>query len=59
MAAYDGSPGYRQYQRLERAIAEAKLQVPIAKKFPLRKAEEAHRRIEEGHVIGKIVLQVS
>jgi len=57
--AYDGLPGPGRYQRLERAIDEAKLQVPVAKEFPLRKAADAHRRIEQGHVLGKIVLRGS
>jgi NADPH:quinone reductase-like Zn-dependent oxidoreductase len=57
MKSYDGLPGQRQYERLGRAIEEARLQVPIAKEFPLRKCADAHRRIEKGHILGKIVLR--
>jgi NADPH2:quinone reductase len=56
--AYDGIPGVREYERLERAIEESKLQVPIAAKFKLADAADAHRRVEMGHVLGKIVLRV-
>jgi NADPH:quinone reductase len=59
MTAYDGVPGRRQYEQLARAIDEAKLEVPIAKEYSLQKAADAHRRIEKGHVLGKIVLRVS
>jgi NADPH:quinone reductase-like Zn-dependent oxidoreductase len=56
--AYDGLPGRRQYERLDRAIEEARLEVPIAKSYPLHKAADAHRRVEKGHLLGKIVLRV-
>ncbi len=55
---YDGLPGRSRYERLARAAEEAKLQIPIAKELPLRKAADAHRRLEKGHVLGKVVLRV-
>jgi len=55
--AYDGVPGVRAFEQLERAIEESKLQVPIAAKFKLADAADAHRRIEKSHVLGKIVLR--
>lgn len=57
--AYDGLPGRSRYERLARAVEEAKLEIPIAKEFPLRRAAEAHRLIEKGHIVGKIVLRVT
>jgi NADPH:quinone reductase len=54
---YDGSPGVREFERLNRAVDEARLQVPIAAEYPLARAAEAHRRIAQGHVLGKIVLR--
>lgn len=56
---YDGLPGRSRYERLERAVGEAKLEIPIAKELPLRRAADAHRLLEKGHVLGKIVLRVS
>jgi NADPH:quinone reductase len=58
IASYDGLPGPGRYKRLDRAIEEAKLEVPIAKEFPLRKAADAHRLVERGHLLGKVVLRV-
>jgi NADPH:quinone reductase-like Zn-dependent oxidoreductase len=57
--AYDGLPGRSRYARLERAVEEAKLEIPIAKEFPLRRAADAHRLLEKGHVVGKVVLRIS
>jgi Zinc-binding dehydrogenase len=34
-------------------------QVPIAAVYPLEGAAQAQRRVEAGHVLGKVVLQVS
>lgn len=56
--AYDGLPGRGRYERLDRAVEEAKLQIPIAKEYPLRRVADAHRRLEKGHVLGKLVLRV-
>lgn len=57
MVRYNGTPGVREFQRLERAIEAAKLQVPIAKVYPLEQAAKAHEHVA-GHVVGKIVLRV-
>ena len=37
---------------------EGKLKVEVSKVFPLKDAAAAHRLIEEGHTIGKVVLQI-
>lgn len=58
MAAYDAEAGVREFQRLGRAITEARLQVPIAAVYPLAAAWKAHQRIASGHGIGKIVLRI-
>jgi NADPH:quinone reductase len=54
---YDGVGGVPQFERLGRAIDAANVQVPIAAEFPLAEAAAAHRRLAEGHVLGKIVLR--
>jgi NADPH2:quinone reductase len=58
VTAYDAEPGPRQFARLERAVTEAHLRVPIAAKYPLAQAAQAHIRLERGHVLGRIVLQI-
>jgi NADPH:quinone reductase-like Zn-dependent oxidoreductase len=41
-----------------RAIAEAKLRVPIAAVYRLEQAAKAHERPEKGSVLGRIVLRI-
>ena len=55
---YDAIPGPKQFERLNKAIEAAKLQVPIAAEFPLAAAADAQRRVEAGHVVGKVVLRI-
>jgi NADPH:quinone reductase-like Zn-dependent oxidoreductase len=57
--SYDAMPGVRQFEHLGRAIAAARLEVPIAASYPLAQAAKAHARLARGHVLGKIVLRVS
>jgi NADPH:quinone reductase-like Zn-dependent oxidoreductase len=56
--AYDGTPGVREFERLGRAIEEARITVPIAASYPLEQAASAHKRLAKGHVLGKIVLRI-
>ena len=56
--AYDAVPGVREFERLRKAIEESDFEVPIAAAFDLDGAADAHRRVEKGHVLGKIVLRV-
>jgi NADPH:quinone reductase-like Zn-dependent oxidoreductase len=55
---YDAVGGRVQLERLNRAVTEARLKVVIEKVYPLEQAAEAHARIEQGHVVGRIVLQI-
>jgi NADPH:quinone reductase-like Zn-dependent oxidoreductase len=57
--SYDGFGGVREFERLGRAVEESDLQVPIAATFKLEKVADAHRLVEKGHVLGKVVLRVS
>jgi NADPH:quinone reductase-like Zn-dependent oxidoreductase len=56
--AYDAVAGPAEFERLNRAVADAHLRVVIAKEFRLEEAAQAHSRLEQGHVIGRIVLRV-
>jgi NADPH:quinone reductase-like Zn-dependent oxidoreductase len=55
---YDAVAGVREFQRLNRAADAARLRVPIAAEFPLEQASRAHKRLAQGHVLGKIVLRI-
>jgi NADPH:quinone reductase len=56
---YDAIAGPKEFERLNAAIEGSHLQVPIAAVFPLDAAAQAQQRVEAGHVLGKVVLQVS
>jgi NADPH2:quinone reductase len=58
LLAYDAVAGPRQFARLDRAVEEARLQVPIAEVYPLAQAAQAHARLEDGHALGRIVLRI-
>lgn len=55
---YDAAPGARELERLGRAIAKARASVWISDEFPLEQAAQAHARVGQGHVLGKIVLRI-
>jgi NADPH:quinone reductase len=56
--AYDAVAGVREFEKLNRAVTEAKLKVPIAAVYPLVQAAKAHQRLAAGHVLGKVVLRI-
>jgi NADPH2:quinone reductase len=58
MTLYSFVSGTSEFERLNRAVQMAKVQVPIAAEYPLAAASEAHKRLEGGHLLGKIVLRV-
>ncbi len=58
LRTYDAVTGPREFARLERALAEAPLRVPIAAVYPLAQAAKAHARLERRHVLGRIVLRI-
>lgn len=48
----------RQLRGLVEALASGKIRIPETTELPLNQAGEAQRRVQEGHVRGKIVLAV-
>ncbi len=56
--AYNAEPGPREFERLEHAAARARLTVPIAETFPPDQAAKAHERLQQGHILGRIVLRI-
>ena len=54
---FDGGMSHEAFDRLNAAIGSRT--IPLRTKvFPLKDVVEAHRRIEHGHVLGKIVLRL-
>jgi len=58
MTLYSFVAGSSEFQRLNRAVEAAKPVIPIAAEYPLADAAQAHKRLEAGHLLGKIVLRV-
>jgi NADPH:quinone reductase-like Zn-dependent oxidoreductase len=56
--SYDAIAGIDEFERLNRAVEEAELKVPIAAAYTLHHAATAHEAIAKGHIRGKIVLEV-
>jgi NADPH2:quinone reductase len=56
-SAFDGAMSHEAFVRLNAAIGSRTIPLRI-KTFPLKDVIEAHRRIEHGHVLGKIVLRI-
>ena len=52
--AYDAKVGTREFERLNRAIRKAELNVPIAAEFPLAEAAKAHERVKQGTSSAKL-----
>jgi NADPH:quinone reductase-like Zn-dependent oxidoreductase len=57
--SYDAENEPRHYEQLARAISEGGVEIPIAEVFRLEDARRAHERLERGHVLGKLVLDVA
>jgi len=56
MTLYNFVPGTRELERLNKAVETGRLRVPVAAEYWLADAAQAHRRLEAGHLLGKIVL---
>ena len=55
--AFDGEMSRKAFSELNKAIGSRKLPLRV-RVFSLDRVSEAHRRIEQGHVVGKIVLRI-
>ena len=55
---YDATASPTAFAQLARAVEKTKLVVPIAARFPLARAAKAHRRVEYGHDVGRVVLEI-
>ena len=59
MKSYDAEAAPHYFESLNRAMIDGAVEIPIAEVLRLEDAAAAHRRLEKGHVIGKIVLEIS
>jgi NADPH:quinone reductase-like Zn-dependent oxidoreductase len=58
--SYDAEASQRAFARLNRHLTfkGGRIRVPIAARYPLARAADAHRRQDQGRVIGRMVLRV-
>ena len=56
--SFDAIADPRQFARLREYVGDRRMQVPLAAVYPLSQAARAHRRLAQGHVVGRIVLRV-
>jgi NADPH:quinone reductase-like Zn-dependent oxidoreductase len=56
--AFDAIASPREFDKLSRHLRNRRIRVPIAARYPLGKAAQAHRRLDREHVPGRMVLTV-
>lgn len=56
--SYDAIASPKHFAQLNRAVEEARLQVPIAAVYPPVQAAKAHTRLKREHVLGRIMLRI-
>lgn len=56
MTLYNFVAGSHELERLNKAVEQGKMHVPVGGEFSLADAAEAHKRLAAGHVLGKIAL---
>jgi NADPH2:quinone reductase len=55
---FDAVSSPQQFARLNRQLNQHRVHVPIAATYPLAHASRAHRRLDHGQVLGRIVLRI-
>jgi NADPH:quinone reductase-like Zn-dependent oxidoreductase len=58
LRSYDAVADPQEFSRLNRRFTGSRVRVPIAATYPLAKAAQAHRRLDRGRLVGRIVLRV-
>ncbi len=55
---FDAVATPRAFARLHRALSDERIRVPVAATYPLARAAQAHRRLSQGHIVGRLALRV-
>jgi NADPH2:quinone reductase len=56
--SFDAVADPQEFAKLNRRLSATRVRVPIAATYPLAKAAQAHRRLDRGQVLGRIVLRI-
>jgi NADPH2:quinone reductase len=55
---YDAVASPAAFAKLTRHLSRSTIRVPLAGSYPLARAADAHRRVEAGRIIGRLVLKI-
>jgi NADPH:quinone reductase-like Zn-dependent oxidoreductase len=58
VSAYDAVASPREFDHLEQAVEKSGLRVPIASVYPLARTAEAHKKLDQGHIVGRLALRI-
>jgi NADPH:quinone reductase len=58
LRAYDAVANRREFDKLNRHLGSGRIRVPIAGRYRLGKAAQAHRRLGREQVLGRMILQI-
>ena len=58
IGAFDAVASPREFGKLQRRIDSGKIRVPITTVYSLARAADAHRHLDRGHVLGRMVFGV-
>jgi NADPH:quinone reductase-like Zn-dependent oxidoreductase len=58
LRAFDAVASPHAFDELTRHLRDPRIRVPIAARYPLGKAAQAHRRLDRARVSGRLVLQI-
>ena len=56
--SFDAEASATAFASMNRRLSRSAVRVPIAATYPLARAADAHRRLQRGHIAGRIVLRV-
>lgn len=56
--SFDAVASPREFAKLQRRLGGKRIRVPIAASYPLARAADAHRHLDRGHVLGRMVFSV-
>jgi NADPH:quinone reductase-like Zn-dependent oxidoreductase len=58
ISTFDAVASPREFAKLQRRIDGARIRVPISAVYPLARAADAHRHLDRGRVLGRMVFGV-
>jgi NADPH2:quinone reductase len=58
LRSFDAVADPQEFARLNRHLSRSRPRVPISATYPLAKAADAHRRLDRGQVLGRIILRI-